>query len=538
MSTSAVRPEPTRTRARTQARTGSRSARLWSWVPRPPWSDWSARVTGGTGPDADHRVVLAGLAGSMLLTFGSFGAGAMPVYDPIRHAPVLSLLRHGIGEQVALAAVYAGLALLGTAWLYLGRAVRHGAAGTGQTRLFRIGALWAAPLLVSVPLFSRDLYSYAAQAQLTHAGLDPYTQGPASLPGPFLDEISRMWVDTPAPYGPLWLTLGRLIATITQTHVLLTVLALRLLAVGGVLLMARYLPRLAEACGADPRAALWLGLLNPLVLVHFVAGGHNDALMLGLVVAGLTIAVEATSQRGLALGVAVTTLAVLIKAPAVIAIGFLGWVWASRLTGPSTLLRGCLRVAAVALATFTAVTLATGLGLGWVHQLNTPGAVVAWVSIPTGLGMLVDALAGVHQFITSADPVISAMRTAGQVATVAVVAGLWLGARRLGAVRALALALLTVVLFGPVVQPWYVVWAIAIGATGQLPRRLWQFTAGASVWLSMMIAPQGANLFLEISPVVATSAAVAVVTYAVLGHKPGVTEPTGDGNPVPATTVV
>jgi alpha-1,6-mannosyltransferase len=482
------------------------------------------------GGNALHRIVLAGLCGSVLLALGSLGSGALPVYDPVKRTPGIALLREGAGERVALTLVYVGLAILGVAWLYLGRAVRRRQAGTEQRRLLHIGALWAAPLLVSVPLFSRDLYSYAAQAQITHAGLDPYTHGPASLPGPFLDEISRMWVDTPAPYGPLWLTLGRLVATVTRDHVVLTVLCMRLLAVCGVLLLARYLPRLAAACGADPRNALWLGLLNPLVLAHFVAGGHNDALMLGLVVAGLTIAIEASGTRRLALGVAVTTLAVLVKAPAVIAVAFLGWIWADRLprqatlTGKARLLRGCLAVAAVALATAAVVTLASRLGLGWIRQLNTPGAVVTWLSIPTGLGLLTDLLRGAHHFVTSEDPVIGAFRIGGQVLTAIVVLGLWLKARALGdgargPVRALALSLLALVLLGPVVQPWYVVWGIAIGAATQLPYRLWVFAAGSSLWLSMMITPQGKNLFLDAGPVLATGLAVAVVTYQVIGRE-------------------
>ncbi|HZB50174.1 MAG TPA: polyprenol phosphomannose-dependent alpha 1,6 mannosyltransferase MptB, partial [Mycobacteriales bacterium] len=260
---------------------------------------WSAWATGHV-----RKVVLTGFAGSALLALGSLGAGAPPVYDPVKRTPVIAVLRDGIGERIALAFVYVGLAVLGMAWLHLGRSVLRGEAGTERRPLLGIGALWGAPLLVAVPLFSRDLYSYAAQAQIAHAGLDPYSVGPAALSGPFLDEISGMWVDTPAPYGPLWLGLGRAVASLTGDRVATTVLFMRLLAVAGLLLLARYLPRLAAACGADPRGALWLGVLNPLVLVHFVAGGHNDALMLGLVVAGLTVAIEATEQRWVGAGVA------------------------------------------------------------------------------------------------------------------------------------------------------------------------------------------------------------------------------------------
>jgi hypothetical protein len=470
----------------------------------------------------DHprdRTVAAGVAGSVLLLLGSLGAGAMPAYDPVKRTPVLAVLRHGAGERVALTLVYVGLAVLGMAWLHLGRAVRRREPGTEESRLLRIGWLWGGPLVVAVPLFSRDLYSYAAQAQITHAGLDPYTYGPAALPGPFLDEISRMWVDTPAPYGPLWLTSGRLVAMVTRDHVVITVLCMRLLAVGGVLLMARYLPRLAMACGVDPRGALWLGLLNPLVLVHFVGGGHNDAVMLGLVVAGVTIAIEATEERWVAVGVALATCAVLIKAPAVLAVAFLAPVWARRLSGRATLLRACLRIGGVALGTAGLVTFGTGLGLGWVRQLNTPGQVVTWLSAPTGLGMLADVVRGLPNFVTSADPTISAFRIVGQAVTAVIVLALWLRAGRLGPVRALALALLTVVMLGPVVQPWYVVWSIVIAAAVRLQRRVWLVAAGASVWLSMMITPQGENLFLEIWPTLATAVASVVATYTVLGHE-------------------
>jgi len=473
------------------------------------------------------------MAGSALLVLGSLGSGAMPAYDPVRRTPVLALLRHGAGERVALTLVYVGLAMLGMAWLHLGRAVRRREPGTEESRLLRIAWLWGGPLVLAVPLFSRDLYSYAAQAQITHAGLDPYTYGPAALPGPFLDEISRMWVDTPAPYGPLWLTFGRLVAMVTRDHVVLTVLCMRLLAVAGVLLVARYLPRLAVACGVDPRAALWLGLLNPLVLVHFVGGGHNDALMLGLVVAGVAIAIEATEERWVAVGVALATCAVLVKAPAVLAVAFLAPVWARRLAGRAPLPRACLRVAAVALATAGLVTFASGLGLGWVRQLNTPGQVVTWLSVPTGLGLLVDVLRGLPNFVTSADPTISALRVVGQAVTAVVVLGLWLRAGRLGPVRALALALLAVVMLGPVVQPWYLIWPMVVAAAVRLPHRVWLVAAGASVWLSMMITPQGENLFLEIWPTLATAVASVAATYAVLGHERGREQRHPDDGPLP-----
>jgi alpha-1,6-mannosyltransferase len=488
----------------------------------------------GTAPHARHHwsartARRVGFAGSLLLVVGSLGAGALPVYDPVSRWPVLGLLRRGAGPDVALGCVYAGLAVLALAWLYLGRSVRRGGDGTGTGDLLRTAVLWGAPLLAAAPLFSRDMYSYAAQAQLTHHGFDPYSNGPAALPGPFLDEVQRMWVDTPAPYGPLWLVLGAFVAAVAGNHVLLTVFVMRLLAVAGTVLIACFLPRLARRCGADPRWALWLALLNPLLLIHFVAGGHNDALMLGLIVAGLAVAVQATTDARLALGVVVVTLAALVKAPAAIAVAFLAPLWARRCRAPHAWLRGTARVAAVSLLTFTVVTVATGLGVGWVRQLNTPGAVVNWLSVPTGLGMLVDDTRRALGVPGDSMAIIDSFRLVGQLVTAVALVVMWARSFSGRAVRSLALALAVVVMLGPVVQPWYLLWPIVLGAAAPLPERARTLTAGVTVFLAMLITPQGATLINERQPVVTTGLAAIVATYVALAREQHHADAPGDG---------
>jgi hypothetical protein len=486
-----------------------------------------------------------------MLLIGSLGAGALPTYDPVSHIPVLWSLRRGPGPTVALGLVYAGAALLGLAWLHLGRRVRQARSdpevtGASVPELLRTLAWWGAPLLVAVPLASRDLYSYAAQAQITHAGLDPYTEGPQSSLGPFTDEVGYMWQDTPAPYGPLFLTIGRLVAMLTRDHVVLTVLAMRLVAAGGVLVMVRYLPRLAAACGADPRMAVWLALLNPLLLIHFIGGGHNDSVMLALVVAGVTIAVEAPAgarqigtagprqigtagprqirtagprdaQRRLAAGVVLCTLAMLVKAPALLAIGFLVPVWASRLDGSRRWPRAMLRIGIVAAVTFGVATLAFGLGIGWVRQLNTPGAVVNPLSVPTGLGLLTAAIVRVGPYIDSANPVIVAFRKVFLVVTLGLCGWLWRRTDRwLHPVRGLGLALLGMVVLGPVVQPWYLLWPFALLAAAGLTDTAVGAVAGVSVALSLLVAPQGTALLLDWAPMLTAAVAAALATLVVL----------------------
>jgi hypothetical protein len=492
-----------------------------SWI-KPWWQAPTPRV-----------ITQVGFLGSVLLLIGSLGAGALPTYDPVNHIPVLWSLRRGPGPTVALGLVYSGGALLALAWLHLGRLIREARAGlptpgAGLREVLRTGAWWTAPLLVAVPLASRDLYSYAAQAQITHAGLDPYTQGPQSSLGPFTDEVGYMWQDTPAPYGPLFLTLGRLVAILTRDHVLFTVLAMRLVAVAGVLLTVRYLPRLARACGADPSTAVWLALVNPLLLIHFVGGGHNDAVMVGLLVAGVTIAVEsvpgdANAQRRLAIGVVLCTLALLVKAPAVFALAFLVPVWAARLEGERRWLRAIARIAVVATVTFVVATLAFGLGIGWVRQLNTPGAVVNPLSVPTGLGLLTAMLARVGPYIDSGNPVIRIFRNAFLVITAGVCLRLWQRTRSkadgkpgLDPVLALGLALLALVVLGPVVQPWYLLWPFAFLGAVRLPEWAIAVTAGFSVALVMLITPQGSALLLAWAPMVAAAGAAVLATRMIL----------------------
>src|ERR1043165_4260792 len=61
---------------------------------------------------------------------------------------------------------YAGIAAFVWAWLRL--------RACDQRRLLIAVGVWAAPLVVSLPLLSQDLYIYLAQGAIAHAGLDPY----------------------------------------------------------------------------------------------------------------------------------------------------------------------------------------------------------------------------------------------------------------------------------------------------------------------------------------------------------------------------
>lgn len=252
-----------------------------------------------------RRCQVLGLAGTAFLALGGETSGALPVRDLLAPANARAAL--------GLVGVYFGVVLLIAAWVLLGRLVRSAEPPTPR-ELLLVLAVWAAPLLLAPPLFSRDVYSYLAQGAMVDAHMDVYAHGPAQLGGPLADEVAPLWRQTGAPYGPVFLAVASALSGLTRGELPAGLVGMRLVALLGVALMAAALPRLARHSGADPAAALWLGALNPLVLLHLVAGAHNDAIMLGLLGVGLVAALG----RWPVLGAVLVTLAALVKAPAVL----------------------------------------------------------------------------------------------------------------------------------------------------------------------------------------------------------------------------
>ncbi len=444
-------------------------------------ASWRSRIDVVTAFLSGRPVVL-GFLGSVLLGIGALGIGSLPKPDALRPRPALYAVRDSLlGRSLLTASALLGVALLLSAWLALGRLLAA-TEGPSLGRLRAVVALWSAPLLLVPPIFSRDLYSYAAQAHLLRTGHDPYQVGPWVEPGNFADSVDPLWSATKTPYGPVFLWLGHLVSQVTGESVYGTVIGMRLLAVAGLVLLVFALPRLAVRCGVDPRRATWLALLNPLVPMHFVGGGHNDALMIGLVVAALCLALEGHPL----LGSVVVAVGAGVKAPAAFAIIFVGHIWARRLDGRSALLRGLTAAGAVALTAFAAITAATGLGYGWLGALSTPATVRTWLSPPTAVGMLTGLVGRMLGFGNHTYELVGQSRFLFGGLAVLLIAIVAVWPRGLQPVRGTALALLALVVLGPVVQPWYLMWALLLFAAGGLreretPYAVWGVTAAVVV---------------------------------------------------------
>jgi alpha-1,6-mannosyltransferase len=417
-----------------------------------------------------RRCQALGLAGTAILALGGETAGALPVADLVSPESGRAAL--------GLVGVYFGVVLLIAAWALLGRVIRGPEPPTPRALLLVL-AVWAAPLLLAPPLFSRDVYSYLAQGAMVDSHIDVYAHGPAQLGGPLADEVAPVWRNTAAPYGPVFLVVARALSGLTRGELPAGLLGMRLVALAGVALMAAALPRLARQCGADPAAALWLGALNPLVLLHLVAGAHNDAIMLGLLGVGLL----AARGRLHVVGVVLVTLAALVKAPA--ALGLLAVIALRRHVG---LARAVATTTVTAVATTVVATAVAGTGYGWIAALKTPVSPHNWS--PTSVlgrvtGRLLDGLGS--DFAPLAIPV---WHAAGLLATTLAVLFIWLKLRP-GPIYALGLSLAVVAVLGPAIRPWYALWGLFLIAAAAPSASVRHRVAAATAVLALGVLPSG-----------------------------------------------
>lgn len=367
---------------------------------------------------------------------------------------------------------FAGVAGLCYSWLQLLKFAK--APGVTWRPVAWVATLWSLPLLIAVPLYSGDVYVYWVDGQALARGFDPYQTGVSSMgaDGDVL-MVHSLWRATQTMYGPVFIRIAQGIAELSGDSVIAGVLMLRALAVASVVMTGAAVVAIARRLHHSPAFALAFAVANPIVLLHLVSGAHNDAMMLGLLTAGIALGVTSKNKALMGLGLVLCVLGAMFKVPAIAGAFVLGWIWAG--TNASIWRRIiCTAIAGVAAAiVFQLMTMLTGLGWGWVEAADVPGLAHPLLAPANAVAASFGALVG------DVDGVNAITRAIATLASLALAVALILRSGNTASpervLRAFGWGLLAIAWLGPAVYPWYLVWGIAIVAAvgaGRLDRHL------------------------------------------------------------------
>jgi hypothetical protein len=242
-------------------------------------------------------------------------------------------------------------------------------------------------------------------------------------------------------------------------------LLLKLCAIAGLIFIGLAVVRLAEQHGISQTGAFWLSVLNPLMLLHFVAGGHNDSLM----IAGMLWAFVFAQRHQPALAIVSLALAAGIKPIALLALPFLGFAIAKRTTTWTRVIGSWLVVSVGTLGLLAAIGFALNVGVGWIGALTTPGSVRTLLSPATALGEVIGWISNAFNQDLG-DSAITIARVVCLALAFGLLVVIILRPERQSPVRQAGFAFSAVIVLSPVVQPWYLLWALPLVATSGLAR--------------------------------------------------------------------
>lgn len=395
-----------------------------------------------------------------MITVASWGIGWFPrtQLSPLARSGFFIEFRTevpGVISCIVLMAV--GIVWLTRTWILARPWVQAAGEITGRG-LARVLAMWSAPLMLSFPILSRDVYSYLAQGRMLHAGKSPYAEGVSALPGWFDGGSDSLWAQSPSPYGPFFLVLARIIYFASNGIPEIGVGLLRIIAVLGVWGCYHFTAKLAQKMGQSANWANWAIVGNPLFLLTMIGGVHNDALMIAGVFSAFAYAYD---RRPMAATMALA-IAVSVKPIVLLALPFIGLVLLGRSPSMRERWKIWAKVAALSLTWLLLIGAVTNLWFGWLLAMFTAGD-AAFPYAPVGLiGWSLSNLAGI--FGADISLVNAIVVGVFQVIALAIVARLALAKEISSPVRLAAWALSAVVLLAPIIQPWYILWLMALFA--------------------------------------------------------------------------
>ncbi|MDE2572192.1 MAG: hypothetical protein KGM44_06675 [bacterium] len=279
--------------------------------------------------DVAERITAAGIAVGAAFVLGGIAAASILARAPqsVREAiaaPVPVVTRQGDWGLLLFTALALAITGGSVAYIYLLRELWYGAAdGSTPPRAMLTAILGTSALAAlcaaSFPVvFSSDIYAYGWYGDLAAHGMSPYVHAAVAPLDALMGAAVAQWGNPPpmSVYGPLftWISAGivRLTAPLGAVGQLD---AFRTLAIAALLLCSALAFAATQGWELRRRLVLCAGIaLNP-VAIWSCAEGHNDALMLAVIFAGIVL----VRRRRLTAGAAAIALSMLVKATGIAA---------------------------------------------------------------------------------------------------------------------------------------------------------------------------------------------------------------------------
>ncbi|MGO3774878.1 MAG: polyprenol phosphomannose-dependent alpha 1,6 mannosyltransferase MptB [Corynebacterium casei] len=435
-----------------------------------------------------------GTVGALMIGLGGLGAGALPVVgNPFGGLPFGQLMGRMLVTSSAL--VLIGVGLIVIAWVLMapmaGNQLRASSStprhSITRTQVWGTFFAWTLPIIATAPLFTQDIYSYIANGSIVVQGMDPYSAGPVQLLGADNDlarSVPFIWANSPSPYGPVALGIAGIISVITSDSIVAAVILHRVASILGVIAAGWAISRLAVRCRVAPSSALWLGILNPLSILHLIGGIHNESIMLGFALVGMELALRGIDKLQASTSLSMSSAwpawlliiggGVLISAAGMVKVtGFTGLGFAgmalARFFAQRLNLKPYLAISsaagillAVLLATIAAFTVLSGIGLGWITGQGGAVSIRSWLSVSTDVGVASGFMGMMLGLGDHTEAILSVTRAVGIVVAAAFMVRMLFATFRgvMHPIGGLGVSTLVLVVLFPVVHPWYILWAI------------------------------------------------------------------------------
>lgn len=437
---------------------------------------------------------LIGTVGALMIGLGGLGAGALPVVgNPFGGLPFGQLMGRMLVTSSAL--VLIGVGLIVIAWVLMspmaGNPLRASSStprhSITRTQVWVTFFAWTLPIIATAPLFTQDIYSYIANGSIVVQGMDPYSAGPVQLLGADNDlarSVPFIWANSPSPYGPVALGIAAIISVITSDSIVAAVILHRAASILGVIAAGWAISRLAVRCRVAPSSALWLGILNPLSILHLIGGIHNESIMLGFALVGMELALRGIDKLQASTSLSMSSAwpawlliigggvlisaAGMVKVTGFIGLGFAGMALA-RFFAQRLNLKPYLAISsaagillAVLLATIAAFTVLSGIGLGWITGQGGAVSIRSWLSVSTDVGVTSGFMGMMLGLGDHTEAILSVTRAVGIVVAAAFMVRMLFATFRgvMHPIGGLGVSTFVLVVLFPVVHPWYILWAI------------------------------------------------------------------------------